>query len=166
MKFDKYGNPIFEEKDIISLIYQNQTDKLNQLVFDNTKDTEKLSQFEKIVLTDSVNRDYSIEEFDQTLQQNWLMPNEYQNMDIEGFLVHSCPKEHYDRLIEELQEFRARNMLDLLRWLKYLVDTCRKNNIVWGVGRGSSVSSYVLYLIGVHRIDPIKYKLNWREFLR
>jgi DNA polymerase-3 subunit alpha len=57
-------------------------------------------------------------------------------------------------------------MLDLLRWLKYFVDTARSNNIVWGVGRGSSVSSYVLFLIGVHKIDPIKYNLDWREFLR
>jgi DNA polymerase III alpha subunit len=87
-------------------------------------------------------------------------------LDIEGYLVHICPKEHYQRLIEELQEYRARNMIDLLRWLKYFVDTCRKNNIVWGVGRGSSVASYVLFLLDVHKIDSIKYKLNWQEFLR
>ena len=94
------------------------------------------------------------------------MPEEYKQLDIEGFLVHVCPKESYQRLIDELCEFRERNMLDLLRWLKYFVDTCRKNDILWGVGRGSSVSSYVLYLIGVHKIDPIKYNLDWREFLR
>lgn len=94
------------------------------------------------------------------------MPDEYKNLDIEGFLVHVCPKENYQRLIDELQEFRERNMLELLCWLKYFVDTCRKNGILWGVGRGSSVSSYVLYLIGVHKIDPIKYNLDWREFLR
>ena len=87
-------------------------------------------------------------------------------LDIEGFLVNVCPKQNYQRLIDELVEFRSRNMLDLLRWLKYFVDTARKNNIVWGVGRGSSVSSYVLYLIGVHKIDPIKYNLDYKEFLR
>jgi DNA polymerase III alpha subunit len=57
-------------------------------------------------------------------------------------------------------------MLDLLRWLKYFVDTAKQRNIIWGVGRGSSVASYVLYLIGVHKIDSIKYKLDWKEFLR
>ena len=87
-------------------------------------------------------------------------------MDIEGFLVNACPKQNYQRLIEELQEFRARNMLPLLRTLKYVVDTLRKHNIVWGVGRGSSVASYVLYLLGVHKIDSIKYGLDWQEFLR
>lgn len=100
------------------------------------------------------------------MQSNWLIPDEYKNMDIEGFLVHVCPKENYQRLIDELQEFRARNMLPLLRALKYIIDTLRKNNIVWGVGRGSSVASYVLYLLGVHKIDSIKYNLDWQEFLR
>ena len=57
-------------------------------------------------------------------------------------------------------------MIDLLYYLKYLVDTMRKNNIVWGVGRGSSVASYVLYLIGIHRIDSIKYNLDINEFLK
>jgi DNA polymerase III alpha subunit len=87
-------------------------------------------------------------------------------MDIEGFLANQCPKENYQRLIEELEEFRARNMLPLLKVLKYVVDTLRSNNVLWGVGRGSSVASYVLYLLGVHRIDSVKYKLDWREFLR
>ena len=57
-------------------------------------------------------------------------------------------------------------MYHLLRYMIYLVDFMRENNIVWGVGRGSSVASYVLYLIGVHRIDSIQYDLDWREFLR
>ena len=67
---------------------------------------------------------------------------------------------------EELAEFERREMFDLLRYMIYLVDFMRENNIIWGVGRGSSVASYVLYLIGVHKIDSIKYNLDWREFLR
>jgi DNA polymerase III alpha subunit len=46
------------------------------------------------------------------------------------------------------------------------VETMRVNNIVWGVGRGSSVASYVLYLIGVHKIDSMYYDLDIEEFLR
>ena len=57
-------------------------------------------------------------------------------------------------------------MINLLRYMIYLVDFMRENGIVWGVGRGSSVASYVLYLIGVHKIDSIKFGLDWREFLR
>ena len=87
-------------------------------------------------------------------------------MDIEEHLVHVCPKENYERLIEELQEYRKRDMLNLLKWLKFLVDTMRQNQIIWGVGRGSSVASYVLYLLGIHKIDSVKYKLDFKEFMR
>jgi DNA polymerase III alpha subunit len=54
----------------------------------------------------------------------------------------------------------------LLRYLKYFVDTMRANNVLWGLGRGSSVSSYVLYLLGVHKINSMFYDLDIREFLK
>jgi DNA polymerase III alpha subunit len=57
-------------------------------------------------------------------------------------------------------------MMDMLFFIKYLVDTLRKNKIIWGVGRGSSVASYVLYLIGVHKVDSIKYNLPIEEFFK
>jgi DNA polymerase III alpha subunit len=94
------------------------------------------------------------------------MPDTYKTLDIEELLVNLCPAGNYQRLIEELQEFKSRDMINLLRWLKYLVDTLRTNNITWGVGRGSSVASYVLFLIGVHKIDSVKYNLDYQEFLR
>ena len=67
---------------------------------------------------------------------------------------------------EEYTEYEKRGLLNLLRFLVYLVDTMRENNIVWGVGRGSSVASYVLYLIGIHKINSIQYGLDWHEFMR
>jgi DNA polymerase III alpha subunit len=42
----------------------------------------------------------------------------------------------------------------------------RKNKIVWGVGRGSSVASYVLFLIGIHKVNSLKYNLDIKEFLK
>jgi DNA polymerase III alpha subunit len=57
-------------------------------------------------------------------------------------------------------------MIPVLTTMKYVVDTLRANNIVWGVGRGSSVSSYVLYLIGIHKIDSVKYDLPIDEFFK
>ena len=62
--------------------------------------------------------------------------------------------------------FQERNLFNLLKYLKYLVDIMRDNNVIWGVGRGSSVASYVLYLLGVHRIDSMYYDLDPGEFLR
>jgi DNA polymerase III alpha subunit len=57
-------------------------------------------------------------------------------------------------------------MYDLLVYLKYLVDTMRAHNVVWGVGRGSSVASFVLYKMGVHRINSLYYDLDPAEFLK
>ena len=50
--------------------------------------------------------------------------------------------------------------------MMYFVELMRENDVVMGVGRGSSVDSYVLYLLGVHKIDSIKYNLDYREFFR
>jgi DNA polymerase III alpha subunit len=96
----------------------------------------------------------------------WNIPEDYLSIDIEEYLVSICPKENYDRLIEELILYQKNNMLPLLKVMKYVVDTLKSNNIVWGVGRGSSVASYVLFLLGVHRIDSVKYKLPIEEFFK
>ena len=96
----------------------------------------------------------------------WFMPIEYANMDIEEFLVGRCPEENRNRLAIELDEYRRRNLLNLLKQMKYIIDTLREHNIVWGVGRGSSVSSYALFLLGVHKIDSVKYNLPLEEFFK
>jgi DNA polymerase III alpha subunit len=97
---------------------------------------------------------------------HWNIPKEYREMDIEEFLVNACPPENYDRMVLELELYHKNDMIPVLKTVKYIVDTLRKNNIVWGVGRGSSVASYILYLIGIHKIDSIKYKLPIEEFFK
>ena len=97
---------------------------------------------------------------------NWHIPKEYQEMDIEAWLAAQCPKENYERFITEIELFRKNNMISVLKTMKYIVDTLRENKVVWGVGRGSSVASYVLYLMGVHKIDSVKYKLPIEEFFK
>ena len=75
-------------------------------------------------------------------------------------------EEELQRVGEELLLFQERDMFDLLRYMKYLVDVMRTNKIVWGVGRGSSVSSFVLYLIGIHKINSLYYDLSIDEFIK
>lgn len=168
MKSDKFSNIIYETGDLIDLMYKGQLDLLDQVLCDESDDIKQLAATSELNLkyVDSNLYDISTEEFDKICQEDWFMPEDYKNLDIETYLIQHSSKENYQRLIEELQAYQERNMLPLLKWLKYLVDTCRSNNIVWGVGRGSSVSSYVLYIIGIHKIDPIKYDLDWRDFLR
>lgn len=171
MHLDKYNNPIFNEKDIFEFLYKGYKFNKDDVIFVEERNQEIL-ELEKVAdlrLYEPINSPtLTADQVDSAYQETWNMPDEYKNLNIENWLLDQCPPwdPQISRLQQELDAYKARNMLDLLRWLKYFVDTCSKNNILWGVGRGSSVASYVLYLIGVHNIDPIKYNLDWEEFLR
>ncbi len=118
-------------------------------------------------LIEYVFTDMTVEEFDVMKQNSWHMPDEYRRMDIAEYILSLCDSDaKLQRCGQELLLFQERNLFDLLRYLKYLVDTLQANRMIWGVGRGSSVASYVLYLLGVHRIDSIFYELDPSEFLR
>lgn len=95
------------------------------------------------------------------------MPEEYKRLDIVLWVLEQCEGEaELQRAGAELLEYADRNLLDMLAYLKYLIDTLRENRVVWGVGRGSSVASFVLYKIGVHRINSLYYDLDFHEFMR
>ena len=96
------------------------------------------------------------------------MPEEYRSMDIKQHITkeYNLSKEQWRRVDLELEEFEQRGLTDLLRFLVYFIDTVRTNNVIYGVGRGSSIASYVLYLLKVHRIDSFKYNLDIKEFLK
>jgi len=168
MRLDKYSNPIFNEQDIFEALYKGQNLSPEMFVESNDeiKNLEATAELKFWKPLDDY--DLSLEDYDSSLQTDWNMPDEYKTLDIEQWVWEQTPPwdPNHTRVAEELEAYKARNMLDLLRWLKYFVDVCSKENIVWGVGRGSSVASYVLYIIGVHNIDPIKYNLDWQEFLR
>jgi DNA polymerase III alpha subunit len=75
-------------------------------------------------------------------------------------------EEELQRCGQELLLYQERNLFDLLRYMVYMVDIMTEHKIIWGVGRGSSVASYVLYKLKVHRINSMYYKLDVEEFLR
>lgn len=107
------------------------------------------------------------DEFVRRNVSNWHIPDKYSHMDIEQWLLDKCStKQETDRVKAEIIEFETRKMLPVLKWLVYFVDTLRENNQVWGVGRGSSVASFVLYLIGIHKVNSIEYDLDLKEFLK
>jgi hypothetical protein len=109
----------------------------------------------------------TVEEFDRAQQDIWFMPKHYIELDIAAYVLSLCHSEaQLQRAGHELLMFQERGLFPVLRYLKYLVDVMRDNNIIWGVGRGSSVASYVLYLMGVHRVDSLYYDLDPAEFLR
>ena len=172
MKLDKHSIPFFEHTDLMSAIYAGVDISGLQFACDDSEEIKLYNSsaielgYTELSVHSEVNEDTSV--VDKQLQSQWMMPNEYRQMDIVDWLINNCHTDeiYVERLANEISEFIARDWLNLLRWLKYFVDTCRENSVVWGVGRGSSVSSYVLYLIGIHKIDPVKYGLDWKEFLR
>jgi DNA polymerase III alpha subunit len=170
MKTDQYGQIIYDEADLVNMVMRGVTvDHLKGMLVDSDVDLERASAYLQQMpeLVEYAFTDMSVEEFDTMKQNIWHMPDEYRHMDIAEYILSLCDSDNkLQRCGQELLLFQERNLFDLLRYLKYLVDTLRANNMIWGVGRGSSVASYVLYLLGVHRIDSMYYDLEPTEFLR
>ena len=170
MKYDQYGQTYTTSNELCDLLYKNP--KLDVSLFqveDSIEYNRSVAELhaELDLLDNYHNISQTVEEFDRVLQSNWRMPQEYRELDIAEYILGLCKEEHeLQRVGQELLLYQERNLFDLLRYLKYLVDTLRKNNVVWGVGRGSSVASYVLFLLGVHKIDSLYYNLGLDEFLK
>lgn len=104
----------------------------------------------------------------------WDLPDTYITEDIEQHVI-NCFNQHIgnitdvalyeQRIVEELATFKRLNLYNLLKLMHYITDTLNANNIVWGLGRGSSVASYVLFLLDVHNIDPVLYDIDFSEFI-
>jgi len=97
----------------------------------------------------------------------WLTPESYQRINVLEHCLAKCQNdEQRERVRYEMTLFQERKMIPVLQHLIFLVNDFRARKVLWGVGRGSSVSSYILYLIGINRIDPLKFGLDVREFLK
>jgi DNA polymerase III alpha subunit len=169
MKSDSVGQIVLNESDLIDLIMQGRDlDSVSGALVDNSVDLEAaaywLEHVPKMVYWTEPTEQLS---FDHLQQSRWHMPEEYKQLDIAELVISLCDTpEKLQRAGHELLLYQERGLFDLLRYLKYLVDVMRDNHVIWGVGRGSSVASYVLYLLGVHRIDSMYYDLDAQEFLR
>ena len=173
MKTTDLGQVILSEQDIFQGLYSGKITSLSGLNIDDAAVVEQFNTARKqnadpvpdlTLFEQTVD---NIKEFDSKNQENWFMGESYKDMDIAKWLVEQCTTaEELDRVGQELMLFVQHDMIEVLKYLKYLVDTMRQNNIVWGVGRGSSVASYCLYLIGVHKVNSIKYELDIHEFLK
>lgn len=154
---------MIKESDLVELLYQDKAGPLTVtrdvlgLYFDGCS---KLGQ-------DSI---FSVKELPESIEDvgsNWSMPDEYKTMDLDIYFAEKVNTvEEAVRVAEELALFRERGLETMLRFMIFLVKLMDDNKIVWGVGRGSSVSSFLLYLVGLHQINPIKYNLGIEEFIR
>jgi DNA polymerase III alpha subunit len=164
---DSIGRCVFTVDGLTNLIIF-ETDITGVLV-EADPDIDLLNQYAGDPVTEYTDdiKDQTLEEYDEVNRNTWFTPKKYQEMDIESFLLNKCKTEPETmRVQEELNIYSERNLYPVLKHLVFLIDHFRKNSIVWGVGRGSSVSSYVLFLIGVHKVDSIRYNLSISDFLK
>lgn len=145
------------------LMVTEVTDEI-QLFNDNVDASETLHQVKELPLN---------------LSYRWQLPERYLNLDlheavgqayeaqVEKLLTTYTPQQHdaaLDRLAAELDEIERRGMVEFVKTIIYILDVFREREVVWGVGRGSSCASYVLFIIGLHSVDPIRYNVPMNEF--
>jgi len=166
---DKYSRQVLSEEQACAMLYSDPTlDVANLCLEDVTKFNNASKKLHlNTILTQLDDLGIEVDEYHKRNQSNWHMPEKYKQLDIAEYLLKLCTTDaELQRVGTELLLYQERGMFDLLRFLVYIVDVMREQDIVWGVGRGSSVASYVLYLIGVHKIDSLYYDLDIAEFLR
>ena len=169
MKTNMMNEIVVSENDLVEGLLRGKT--ANSII---TQDIDKIDTYNHFCTLFKFDEQIEYETPTETKDKysyknadNWSMPDEYKQLNIIDYLLSKTNnEEQYQRVVQELEEFEKREMFPMLQFLVYMVQELKSNNIMWGVGRGSSVSSYILYLIGVHKIDSIKYNLDYKEFLR
>ena len=176
MTVDEYGQVYLSQQDVLNNLYADPSYDIGTTFVYEDEEIKKHSQyckhFDIAKLTTPSMPDMDPIKYHKLLSSDWQMPDEYKNLDVHYICRNKLETlglvdARYEAILEdELHEFAKRDMMHILRFMCYMVKVVNENDIVTGVGRGSSVSSLVLYLIGVHHIDPIKYNLSYKEFLR
>jgi DNA polymerase III alpha subunit len=164
-----YGDVIFSEEDVIDLIYTDPDFDISKLYINNIdKYSKSLKELGiDLPIVNTVPKRSKLAEFDKANCDNWYMPENYYQINVLQWLLDKCQTDEEKMRVQmEYDLFEKKKFIRVLQFLIYFVDTLRANNIVWGVGRGSSVSSFCLFLIGVHKINPLLYNLDITEFLR
>lgn len=166
-----YGQAILSSNELRELLLQGKNISHLNVMFDEEINLFKEHQAEllqeTITFLDAPEEILTFDEFHQTCADEWIFPEIYQQIDVKSWLLSRCKTEEEIRRVNlEYGLFEERDLIMLLRLFIYIIDYFRKNNYVWGVGRGSSVSSFILFLIGTHFVNPIKYNLDIRDFLK
>lgn len=170
VKLDKYSNVLLTKEECrAALLYGHNID--DSIVTDDqevdlfNKNSEQILGI-PVKLSHPID-DMDVEEYHKLCTAVWDIPDKYKALDIHAYLLELCDSEEEKERVElEYAMFSERELIPLLQFLVYIVHHMRWSKTVWGVGRGSSVASYCLYLMGVHKVDSIKYDLPIEEFLK
>jgi len=171
IKIDKYGNALLSVKDGKEALLNGMD--ISFAVFDDLREVDIYNKYSeqvlgyKAVIRCPENQDQDLNVYHRNHTAIWDIPEYYKDLDPLEFILMLCTTQtEIDRVKMEYAMFEERELVPLLQFLIFIVDYMRKYAIVWGVGRGSSVASYCLYLLGVHKVDSIRYDLPIEEFLK
>ncbi len=161
---EKYAIDILlKDDDLLDSVYLNK-DLIEQ--YNNSCDTTYQDKTHFMSPSTIMNM-YTKEEYFDKCINNWFIPTKYKNINLKSYFYSKIETIiEKNRVDLELSLIKKHKLEDMIRSLIYLVDILAINNILWGVGRGSSVSLYILYLIDLHAIDSIKYEIDPYEFFK
>ena len=161
------GTVICEKNTIVEMLYEGKN--ISGVILNDELEVSDFEYGNRICDSNIPGPIYSNGEIYSNINWNdhWMTPEPYLNIDLKEWCHSKCnTNDEHDRVNIEIEEFTKRKMIPIMKHLIYCVDVWRQNNIFWGVGRGSSVSSFVLYLIGINRVNPLKYNLDLAEWLK
>lgn len=111
------------------------------------------------------------------IDMNWILPPAYNSLNIlERVLIdfealskslrytEEQIESGAERISKEIHQIEVRGMEKFIRTIIYILDTFKKEGIVWGVGRGSSCACYILFIIGMHSVDSLLLEIPLDEF--
>lgn len=164
---DEHGSPVVDSKGLFELWFQGLDE--TGLVINSDPEIEAFNAQCRAHDKDSYliepSKSVAVPHTDRIRQ--WMIPDEYKTMDVREWCLSLCSDDvERDRVNNEMRLFDFYGMVPVLQSLVYMVNEFREKKIVWGLGRGSSVASFVLYLIGVHKINPLIFDLDITDFLR
>lgn len=111
------------------------------------------------------------------IDMDWNIPPEYKQIDLDEYLAVRFEEKlgslkytdaevqvAIDRISDELQQIKHRGMTRFMQTIVFILDEFKRNNVVWGVGRGSSCACYLLFILGLHVVDCVKMNVPMDEF--
>lgn len=165
------GQVILNSEQMIEVILRGNS--IDYLACTESDDLELYKKFQNELLDkptiflENLENSKNVKEYHKNNSNIWVYPDKFKDIDLYKFLIKKCSSsDEIERVELELKMFEERGLIPLLHFFIFFVDYMRTNGYVWGVGRGSSVSSFILYLIGIHKINSIKYRLEITDYLK
>ncbi len=69
------------------------------------------------------------------------------------------------RARKELGVIKGKGFSDYFLIVEDIINFCKRSNIAIGAGRGSAAGSLVSYLLGITKVDPVRFNLLFERFL-